>query len=680
MLTLTNRIDMRPGAVPLVIHLGQYDSDFSLVFDLYSSAGNFTVESGTTAMIRGTKTDGNAYDADATINISAKTVTVAGSEQMTAAKGRNVYELVLKKGTKVLSTANFILDVERAAMDADTIASESVLKELNAIIAGAETATEAATDAASAADRAEDAADSVSNASTQIATNTADIADLKADLSGNVGDLKNDIANLGKGYSAIYFGIRKGYYIGTSGIYVENNNNIASDHFPVTQNETLYFVNPHVTYNNAWYDANDNYISKFRIDPGTPTQVIVPANAFYCAISNTVAYWFTDVYRNGLNVIIEDQNTENLLSVSAQTGGNFFDALSCVVGNINDDGDPVSSTTRVITAMFKNQSKGLYIIPERGWMFGILTYGNNTRSWGGWNKKMTELPVNDGIRLVFDTDPASGQTANVEEFSKHFSLSTFSVQQINMANQGDYLSICHQGYSETSAIGNNLLNGYKLAKQHGFNWSETDIKMTSDGVLVCSHDNTFIDSTTSESVTISEHTYAELQQYNYYGSKIASFDDVVKSCKLNGLGLVVDQVYNSTLIDKVYESVHRYAMSKRIAFLFGIGQGKTASVKALCQAAQTHDANVYLMITPTSTDADSEAVALCNELKTSTNNVDLSLNYYTHNTDLVQSLQSQLKDDVNVVVYTVDNSTTYYNYLPYVKGITSNKIPMVVYA
>ena len=173
---------MRPGAVPLVIHLGQYDSDFTLVFELYSSAGNFTVESGTTAMIRGTKTDGHAYDADATIDVSAKTVTVAGSEQMTAAKGRNVYELVLTKGEKVLSTANFVLDVERAAMDADTIASESVLKELNAIIAGAETATEAASNAASAADRAEDAAESVSSASAQIATNTADISDLKADF------------------------------------------------------------------------------------------------------------------------------------------------------------------------------------------------------------------------------------------------------------------------------------------------------------------------------------------------------------------------------------------------------------------------------------------------------------------------------------------------------------------
>ena len=92
----------------------------------------------------------------------------------------------------MLSTANFILDVERAAMDADTIASESVLKELNAIITGAETATEAAADAASAADRAEDAAESVSSASTQIATNTADIADLKADFEQFVPGLSDE--------------------------------------------------------------------------------------------------------------------------------------------------------------------------------------------------------------------------------------------------------------------------------------------------------------------------------------------------------------------------------------------------------------------------------------------------------------------------------------------------------
>lgn len=179
----TNNLDMHSGGVPLIVHLGQYDSDFSLVFNLYSSVGALTIESGTTAEIRGTKSDGFGYSADATIDIVNKKVTVAGSNQMTAAARQNIFELVLLKNNKVLSSANFILDVEHAALDADTIQDESVLKELNAIIEGAATATQAAEDAEDAADRAEEAADDLSGTVQQVATNTQDIANLKDDLS-----------------------------------------------------------------------------------------------------------------------------------------------------------------------------------------------------------------------------------------------------------------------------------------------------------------------------------------------------------------------------------------------------------------------------------------------------------------------------------------------------------------
>lgn len=188
MITITNKIDMYPGGLPVVIHLSQYDSDFTLVFELYSSAGTFTVQSGTTAIIRGTKTDGNGYDATATI--SGNTVTVTGDEQMTAAAGFNGFELVLTKDDKDLSTANFVLDVEKAAMDAETITSESVLMELNAIIAGAATATQAATDAAASAAAAAASAQTlvIDDTLTQSgqaadAKKTGDeIADVKADL------------------------------------------------------------------------------------------------------------------------------------------------------------------------------------------------------------------------------------------------------------------------------------------------------------------------------------------------------------------------------------------------------------------------------------------------------------------------------------------------------------------
>lgn len=189
-ITITRDLNVVSVGVPPVIHLSQYDSDFTLVFNLYASTGAFTMPTGTTAEIRGTKRDGNGYDAAA--SVSGSTVTVTGDEQMTAIAGQNMFEIATYYNNKRLNTINFILDVERAALDADTITSESVLRELDAIIQGAATATQAAEDAEDAADRAEEAADDLSGTVQQVATNTQDIAGLKDDLSQIVPGLSDE--------------------------------------------------------------------------------------------------------------------------------------------------------------------------------------------------------------------------------------------------------------------------------------------------------------------------------------------------------------------------------------------------------------------------------------------------------------------------------------------------------
>ena len=130
MITYQYKINMTPGGIPVRCRLGQYDDDWSIVFTLFSASGEFTVESGTTAKIRGTKKDGLGYSANATINISNKTVTVAGDKQITAVAGENIFELVLYKGTKELSTANIVFFVEPAAMDAGTLVSDSQVQEI----------------------------------------------------------------------------------------------------------------------------------------------------------------------------------------------------------------------------------------------------------------------------------------------------------------------------------------------------------------------------------------------------------------------------------------------------------------------------------------------------------------------------------------------------------------------
>ena len=124
-------LDMYPGShVPEHIHVSQYDSDFTLIFALYSSVGTFDIENSTTVSIRGTKKDGTGYSAAASLDIIENTVTVTGDQQMTAVSGPQIFELKLLKGQKELNSANFVLDVEPAALDRDTIVSESKIMEL----------------------------------------------------------------------------------------------------------------------------------------------------------------------------------------------------------------------------------------------------------------------------------------------------------------------------------------------------------------------------------------------------------------------------------------------------------------------------------------------------------------------------------------------------------------------
>jgi len=121
---------MTPGAVPTVVHRSQYDSDFTIIFELFARTGEFVIESGTTARLRGTKTSGTGYSVPIPLNISTKTVTITGDAQMTVAAGNNIFEVVLYLGDLEICSSNFVLAIERAAMDADTITDETVVPEL----------------------------------------------------------------------------------------------------------------------------------------------------------------------------------------------------------------------------------------------------------------------------------------------------------------------------------------------------------------------------------------------------------------------------------------------------------------------------------------------------------------------------------------------------------------------
>lgn len=197
-------LNIVPGDSPApIIKVSQYDADFSIVFHLIAKKRGIipayprTVENdedvtinvptSATVSVRGTKTDGNGYSANATLSgtATAPIVTVAGHEQMTASAGVNVYEITFyaDNATKRLSTANFILFVEPAALDANTITSESLMLELNDLIASVPNAVEAAERAEQAAAQFEIDATLTQQGKPADAKKVGDeISDLKADL------------------------------------------------------------------------------------------------------------------------------------------------------------------------------------------------------------------------------------------------------------------------------------------------------------------------------------------------------------------------------------------------------------------------------------------------------------------------------------------------------------------
>ena len=186
MIKYRKKLDMVSGNTPMLVYLNQYDSDVKIVFELYASDGSFSVESGTTVAIRGTKPDGNGISIDGDLvsttdedtGAVTHTVTVQVDQQMTAVAGRSFYELTLFSGDKELNTANFVISVERAALDKDTVVSGSVVRELveimdnsDQIIAAAAASAEAqetieqiGQEVRQAKEDAEEAAETASNA------------------------------------------------------------------------------------------------------------------------------------------------------------------------------------------------------------------------------------------------------------------------------------------------------------------------------------------------------------------------------------------------------------------------------------------------------------------------------------------------------------------------------------
>ena len=138
MIKYKRKISIIAGESPSPIRLSQYDSDVVIELEIYATEGILEIEPDTAVSLKGTKPDGNGISIEGELTvktdkrtaISTYTASFDVIPQMTAVAGVSKYKLSLTKDDKELNTGSFTIVIDRAAMDKDTLPSESVIKEI----------------------------------------------------------------------------------------------------------------------------------------------------------------------------------------------------------------------------------------------------------------------------------------------------------------------------------------------------------------------------------------------------------------------------------------------------------------------------------------------------------------------------------------------------------------------
>lgn len=113
-------VNVTPGAMPPTVHVSEYDIGRTYTVTINGQNGSaFNIPSGTTATVEGTLNGVIGFTTNATI--SGSTVSFTLTESMTAKSGKAWCKIKLTLNNEPIQTCAFILAVDRAGVEADTV-------------------------------------------------------------------------------------------------------------------------------------------------------------------------------------------------------------------------------------------------------------------------------------------------------------------------------------------------------------------------------------------------------------------------------------------------------------------------------------------------------------------------------------------------------------------------------
>ncbi len=235
----------------------------------------------------------------------------------------------------------------------------------------------------------------------------------------------------------------------------------------------------------------------------------------------------------------------------------------------------------------------------------------------------------------------------------------------DIVNYTSYVrGINHRGYNYIAP--ENTMPAYILSKKMGFDYVETDISFTADGVAVLLHDST-IDRTSNGTGNIADMTYAQVSQYDfgswkseaYAGTKIPTFDEFILFCRNVGLKVYAELKGSPTQaqVDNVCGIVKKYGMENNVSW---ISFDSTALEKVLTDIPTARVG--FIISTATST-----AVSTTAALKTSDNEVFLDTSAISDSV-----ISDAITAGVPVELWTVNYKPNIISANSYISGFTSD--------
>lgn len=233
------------------------------------------------------------------------------------------------------------------------------------------------------------------------------------------------------------------------------------------------------------------------------------------------------------------------------------------------------------------------------------------------------------------------------------------------------LSVAHRGY-RPSGVPENSAMAYHHAARNGFQIGETDIQWTMDDIPVCCHLKYFFDFHTGDSIFTERYTLSRLKQFSYFGHSISTLEEVMDSCKANGLGLYLDRFdyFEGVRKERIYSLIDRFG-KENVAYLFD-----TFNEKGIRQVLE-YDPNATIALVFFSR-LQPKLLNFAHSISTDTNKIILDVDITQNPLDSVVHYLPQLKNNEKIGLFTVNSKTDFRNYMPYVESITSDKVSEVM--